>query len=113
MTRALALMVALHGALVFAASPLSAAEVRGLADRSGRPYLDALLRNKGSVDPADSFEEKRLFTDELGSVHLHVRQTHGGVPVWGAEAIVHLNRDGSVNGITDGFQAKVNPQHIG
>lgn len=34
--------------------------------------------------------------DELGSTHLRFAQYHGDIPVWPAEASVHLNKDGNV-----------------
>ena len=95
----------------YAASPISATEASSLAERVGRPYLQQLLKDKGNTDPTDSFEQKRVVTDD--QVHVHVRQTRGGVPVWGGEAIVHLGRDGQVTGITDDFLAKVNVQSLG
>src|SRR5262249_57972697 len=44
--------------------------------------------------------------------HVHVRQTRGGIPVWGGEAIVHLNRQGQVTGVTDDFLAKLDVQQL-
>ena len=95
----------------YAASPISAMEASSIAQRYGHPQLQQLLKNKGNTDPTDSFEQKRVVTDE--QVHLHVRQTHGGVPVWGGEAIVHLDRAGQVTSVTDDFVARVNVQNLG
>ncbi|HYV48166.1 MAG TPA: M4 family metallopeptidase, partial [Myxococcaceae bacterium] len=92
----------------YAASPISRAEASALAEQHGRPYLTQALREKGNTDPADSFEDKRLVSDELSQVHLHVRQTHGGVPVWGGEAIIHMDRAGQITGVTDDFVTRVN-----
>jgi Zn-dependent metalloprotease len=39
--------------------------------------------------------------DELAMAHVRVQQTFEGVPVWGGEAIVHLNRDTSLFAITN------------
>ncbi|HEY8208213.1 MAG TPA: M4 family metallopeptidase [Myxococcaceae bacterium] len=95
----------------FAASPISAMEASALAERVGRPQLQQLLKDKGNTDPSDSYEQKRVETDD--QVHVHVRQTRGGVPVWGGEAILHLDRDGQVTGVTDDFVAKVAVQNVG
>jgi Zn-dependent metalloprotease len=46
----------------------------------------------------------RIKTDELNKVHTKFRQTINGIPVWGGEAIVHLNENGSVGAITDDFK---------
>jgi thermolysin len=43
----------------------------------------------------------RVFVDELSMAHTRVQQTLGGVPIFEAEAIVHLNRDGSVFAVTE------------
>src|SRR5689334_3249969 len=83
----------------YAASPISTMEASAIAQRYGQPYVQQLLKQKGNTDPTDSFEQKRVVSDD--QVHVHVRQTHGGIPVWGAEAIVHLDRNGQVMGITD------------
>ncbi|HVE86100.1 MAG TPA: M4 family metallopeptidase [Myxococcales bacterium] len=96
---------------VYAGTPISRTEATGLAERYGRPYLTQLLHEKGNTDPTDAFEQKRLLSDDLEQVHLHVRQTHGGIPVWGGEAIVHLDRAGQVTSITDDFLVKVDTAH--
>ena len=38
----------------------------------------------------------RADTDELGRTHVRMQQTVAGVPVWGAESALHLERDGTV-----------------
>jgi zinc metalloprotease ZmpA len=92
----------------FGASPITQTEATNLAAQYGRPYLTQILREKGNTDPADGYQDKRLVTDELSQVHLHVRQMHGNIPVWGGEAIIHLDRSGQVTGVTDDFVTKVN-----
>jgi bacillolysin len=44
---------------------------------------------------------KSVQVDALGMAHARVAQTHGGVPVWGGEAIVHLAAGGEVTTVTD------------
>lgn len=58
----------------------------------------AMYRPVGNVD---EFRVKRVEIDELGMAHTHVQQVIGDVPVWGGEAIVHLNSDASLSTITD------------
>jgi len=89
----------------YAASPISTMEASALAERYGHPYLQQLLKAKGNTDPSDGFEQKRVVTDD--QVHVHVRQTRGGLPVWGGEAIVHLDRAGRVTSTTDDFLARL------
>lgn len=45
--------------------------------------------------------------DGLGKTHSRFRQTEHGVPVWGGEAIVHVDKDGSVEGVTDDFLDRI------
>ncbi|MFN2509313.1 MAG: M4 family metallopeptidase [Chthoniobacterales bacterium] len=45
----------------------------------------------------------RVVEDDDSMTHTHVQQTHRGVPVFGGEAIVHLNADESLSDITDDF----------
>ena len=58
-------------------------------------FLDeqtALLRAAGPVD----FAVTRVMQDELGTRHVRVMQEVSGVPVFGAESIVHIGRQGQV-----------------
>ncbi|MBS1797050.1 MAG: peptidase M4 family protein [Acidobacteria bacterium] len=64
----------------------------------------AALRPIGSVD---DFQVQKVEVDELKMAHTRVRQTVGGVPVWGGEAIVHLNKDGSLQTVTDDLLTSV------
>ncbi len=47
------------------------------------------------------FRVLRNFVDDLDTAHVHVRQVHEGVPVFGGEAIVHLDAEGNSSGVTD------------
>lgn len=48
----------------------------------------------------DSLEVKSLTTDSLQTSHVRYRQQLGGLPVWGAELSVHIDRDGKVTSAT-------------
>ena len=45
--------------------------------------------------------------DALGRAHIRVAQTVAGVPVFGAEGIVHLDAGGRFAGLTDGFARNI------
>ncbi|MFH1469907.1 MAG: M4 family metallopeptidase [Pseudomonadota bacterium] len=67
-------------------------------DRATQLGLEALVArvpDVGVLDPT------RVVVDDLGMAHARFRQTLGGVPVFGGEAIVHLHDDGSVASVTD------------
>jgi Zn-dependent metalloprotease len=72
-----------------------------LAEAASLRLLEADLATKDArIARADLFAS-RVEIDDLAMAHTRVRQTVGGVPVFGGEAIVHLNRDGSLFAITD------------
>jgi bacillolysin len=50
----------------------------------------------------------RIVIDEDGEAHARVMQKFGGIPVFAAEAVVHLGRDGMLNSITDNFVQGIN-----
>ncbi|MEQ1569500.1 MAG: M4 family metallopeptidase [Myxococcota bacterium] len=74
-----------------------------LAVELATAHLDAA----GISDRAE-LEVRGVAFDTLGMAHTRVRQVVGGVPVFGAEGIVHLDSDGSVRGFTDGLVANPN-----
>ncbi|PAP77887.1 M4 family metallopeptidase [Rubrivirga marina] len=43
-------------------------------------------------------------TDGLGATHVRFAQTYQGVPVWNAEVLVHLDRDGAVYAVNGTYQ---------
>jgi vibriolysin len=55
------------------------------------------------LSAVDDATLKRVTIDRLGQAHTVLTQRHEGVPVFGGEAIVHLNPDGSLRSFTDGF----------
>jgi Zn-dependent metalloprotease len=73
-----------------------------LADavRRAAPTLEALAATHGMSSLGD-FQARRVWVDDLGTAHVHVRQAVDGVPVFGGEAIVHLDPYGAVNVVTD------------
>ncbi|MEZ4398611.1 MAG: M4 family metallopeptidase [Kofleriaceae bacterium] len=69
---------------------------------------DLSLRQLHEVAPqllagVDGVWARSVEIDLLGRAHTRVAQTVGGVPVFGAEAIVHLDPTGKYLGLTDGL----------
>ncbi len=63
-----------------------------------------ILRGRATqraIGNADEFKVSRVEIDDLKMAHTRFQQTVGGVPVWGGEAIVHLNSDGELFTLTD------------
>lgn len=48
-----------------------------------------------------SFVSQRVGTDDFGNLHVHVRQTYKGVPVWGGDAILHTDAENQPLKMTD------------
>jgi Zn-dependent metalloprotease len=94
-----------------AAAPAGAAQ-KSKEDRareSSRPRFAESLERHGNKGAAHGFAESKVRTDSLGMTHVRVRQTFEGVPVWGAEAIAHVNADDSIASLTDSFIDAVSP----
>lgn len=63
---------------------------------------DALLdANPKLLEGVDGLERISTEVDESGMAHVRYRQTEGGVPVFGSEALVHLTPQGALFGVTD------------
>lgn len=62
--------------------------------------LTELAARRGLPD-VSQLRALRTETDELGITHVRVQQMVGGVPVWGGEAIVHLDEQGAEHHVTD------------
>ncbi len=77
------------------------------AEANSRAHLSKRLGDYGIKD-INELKTRRVIEDDLLMTHTHFQQTHQGVPVFGAEAIVHLNADGSHFGTTDNLVKFVN-----
>ena len=78
---------------LFLAGPLRAADGAAPAEAAA----DFLSDNAAAFgfERAPDVEVQRTQTDALGKTHVYVRQTVGGVPVFGAQSALHLDADGS------------------
>lgn len=56
-------------------------------------YLKAIQPGTGMKLPAEEFNIRSIETDEYGLSHIRLSQVWKGVPVFGAEAILHKNED--------------------
>ena len=79
-----------------------------LAERLGVAALEQHLDGAG-IDAGRDLLVQRVLVDELSMAHTRVQQLHHGVPVLGGEAIVHLQRDGSVFSVTDALVRDLAP----
>jgi vibriolysin len=81
------------------------APAAGLANGQGLRQLKAqnpeVLRGAGDV------VFKRGLVDTLGKGHERVQQTINGIPVFGGEAILHLDKNGAVESITDKLERDI------
>ncbi|MEL7021016.1 MAG: M4 family metallopeptidase, partial [Bacteroidota bacterium] len=57
----------------------------------GYDYLEAVRELMNIREPRTEFELMRLETDELGQTHIRYQQQFGGIPIYGAEIIVHTD----------------------
>ncbi len=77
-------------------------EALAMAQKLALQYLQDIIGKHG-IKSLNDLTVKRVEVDELAMAHIRFQQAHGGVPVWGGEAIVHLYPDGSLFTITDGL----------
>ncbi|WP_169796606.1 M4 family metallopeptidase [Chondromyces crocatus] len=68
--------------------------------------LEGRLAPEG-IEARRDLEVRNVVVDELRMAHTRVQQVVHGVPVFGGEAIVHLERDGGVFAVTDAIARKV------
>jgi len=73
----------------------------GLAEGLAHEALEA--RDTTLLYGVDAVETRVVHLDALGFAHTRLAQTEGGIPVFGAEGIVHLGPDGAFAGFTDGL----------
>ena len=74
-------------------------DTRALAQQKSLDYLARYAQDNGYYRLEQRVSKVEI--DELNMAHTRVQQTVNGVPVWGGEAIVHLQKDGSLFTVTD------------
>ena len=82
-------------------------------ERAKSLSLEVLRTNRlGAMESVDNVQLAGVIIDHLGMAHTRVQQTVEGVPVFGGQAIVHLESDGALRSITDGFVrgVQIDPQ---
>ncbi|MFN8493770.1 MAG: M4 family metallopeptidase [Caldilineaceae bacterium] len=78
---------------------------RNLAPESvARAFMGSYGNLFGIADQANHLQTVRVETDEAGLQHVRFNQTQNGVTVFGADLVVHLAADGSVN-VVNGYTA--------
>lgn len=83
-----------EGLPVFLRLPDREASTRSLhsaaeAEAAARAQLDQLQPWLGVDQPAQEFTLQRYAQDDLGHTHIRMQQVYQGIPVYGAEVIVH------------------------
>src|ERR1051326_3916040 len=101
-------LVALHGGTSanLKAFQSGKSEELELAKAISFNYMAQRIGDYGISNLTD-LSVKNVFVDELSMAHTRMQQTHQGVPVFGGEAIIHLNSDGSFFAMTDGLLKNV------
>jgi vibriolysin len=86
----------------FAAGSASSAQ---LAEQRSMQYL--FEGDRALLHGVDEVWTRQVRIDKLGEAHTRVLQTVDNIPVFGGEAIVHLNKDGSYKAMTDNFKRDI------
>jgi Zn-dependent metalloprotease len=60
------------------------------------------------LNATDELQVQKVSVDELSMAHARFQQNYAGIPVFGGEAIVHLNADGSLFNVTNTLIPNVN-----
>jgi Zn-dependent metalloprotease len=93
-------------ASLLAAGTAVAADRAQLAERAAANLM--AKRADLGLDEAHSFAIRRVDGDELGQTHTRFQQHYNGVRVWGGEAIVHQDQEGSFLPMTSELKANIN-----
>lgn len=101
------LLLALTGCLDTGNTPLETAETPAAPTNEAdeilqlaAPQLDALAETHGMAN-ADDLAVLRVSVDDLDTTHIRLQQTLQGVPVFGAQAILHTDAGGATLPPTD------------
>ncbi|MDI1447307.1 M4 family metallopeptidase [Polyangium sp. 6x1] len=83
-------------------TPSGDADQHTLAEAISRAHI-AINLDKLGLTSEEDVAVKRVRLDELSLAHTRMQQKFKGVPVFEGEAIVHLDRNGQLSSVTDGF----------
>jgi len=92
--------------LVTAAAFAQGADPQDRALGASMSFLRAHSRDLGLDDPQADLKVRQSFADDLGQTHIRYRQHYQGVPVFGAEAISHVDGTGNVT-LTNGLRGNL------
>ena len=78
------------------------------ADDPSDVALDFVRSNRAllGLEPGDLVELEVtdvVYSAPTGSTHVYLRQVHRGLPVYNAALQIHVNRDGRISGVNNGF----------
>ena len=72
------------------------------AESAARAFMGSYGKLFGIADQANHLQTARVETDEAGLQHVRFSQTQNGVTVFGADLVVHLTANGTVN-VVNGY----------
>jgi Zn-dependent metalloprotease len=87
-------------------------EYQQIKEKSLKYLNEELGKEDDSRESPTDFNVLSITRDELGLVHAKVGQTYNGLPVFGGEAIVHLDREGELFTVTNDVAAEVDEAKI-
>jgi len=78
-----------------------------LAVDTSLAYLQTRASERGILNAYEEFRLRQVVQDSLGQMHVRLDQVYQGVPVFGQQLIVHLDRDGVPQSITGAYRVGV------
>ena len=99
------------GLLGVLALPVGAQGASGVDDgqalRASLAHLQARASQWGIQNASQEFRLRKVVRDSLGQTHVRLDQVHQGVPVFGKQLIVHLDRSGAPQSVTGAYLAGI------
>ncbi|MDD4237582.1 MAG: M4 family metallopeptidase [Desulfotomaculaceae bacterium] len=75
----------------------------GRLNETGSQAVSKALTDKSQlleIDPAFDFKSMKVIKDNIGMTHIKLKQTYSDIPIYGKEAILHLDDASNILGIT-------------
>ncbi len=79
----------------------------GVAVRTSLSYLQTQASQWGIRNASQEFRLRQIVRDSLGQTHVRLDQVYQGVPVFGQQLIVHLDRSGAPQSVTGAYLAGI------